>query len=658
MQLLQLIAPGPTRSNRIIRILLSWSLLVVSKIISLDAPFRFRSLVELYQDYNNEYYDFNEIILLQSAALGLIIGYGSSKIISGFFQLLSELVLSPATAEVGIILPLKAFDGALLSASRRLDGCHDSNNNDENERSGAAAAAGGQDEGRSGFARRALDRGIRASNQLLYRAIFNLFPAFVESACVLILLIKQVGLEVGLVAGLVSSTYVILTAVVMNNRIPVLRQQLKTEGIANGCAEDALSLAETVAAFGATSIEHQRYANALHKNSMTCIAVRTSYSLLKIMQVSILGVGSALIAYTGWRSAIRDSSNNLFNNIPGKLVLIQGLYAQLCAPLDHVGQHFRDCVTASEDLRELLTLSSSLPTASISSESKPVSSLPIISRQYLSKGQYATASPILEIKNMTFGYSSNDRNTSTNILKDISLTIPSGGKSVGIVGPSGSGKSTLLRVILGLEPIEGGNTSDNKIIINGVDVTEMERMSCFAMVGQENDLFRSLTLAQNIMYGTSNTTNDSKLHEILVEKALGNAVEDASLWPLIMKIEGGWNAQVGPRGRLLSGGERQRVCLARALFREEMQGGILLMDEITASLDAKTESMVTEAIQARVQKGATAILIAHRLASIQHCDMIIVMKDGQIIERGNHHNLMDKKGWYYDSWMLQQSVSK
>ena len=198
------------------------------------------------------------------------------------------------------------------------------------------------------------------------------------------------------------------------------------------------------------------------------------------------------------------------------------------------------------------------------------------------------------------------------------------------------------------------DNSTNRIFINGVDVTNMERMSCFAMVGQENDLFRSLTLAENIMYGTKNCTNDSKLHEILVEKALSNAVEDASLWPLIMKIEGGWNAQVGPRGRLLSGGERQRVCLARALFREEIQGGILLMDEITASLDAKTESQVTEALNQRVHKGATAILIAHRLASIQHCNIIIVMKDGKIIEKGNHHTLMDKRGWYYESWNLQQ----
>ena len=664
LQLQQLVAPSSSSSSsssrltRVLRIILSWSLLVVSKIISLDAPFRFRSLVELYQDYNNEYYDYNDVILLQSAALGLIVGYGSSKIVSGFFQLISELVLSPATAEVGIILPLKAFDGALLSASRRLDGAMDSTSNDDNEISAVSAAAGGQDEGRSGFARRALDRGIRASNQLLYRAIFNLFPAFVESVCVLYLLINQVGVEVGLVAALVSSTYVILTAAVMNNRIPILRQQLKTEGIANGCAEDALSLAETVAAFGATDIEHQRYANALYKNSLTCISVRTSYSLLKLMQVSILGIGSALIAYVGWRSAVRDS-NILFNNIPGKLVLIQGLFAQLCAPLDHVGQHFRDCVTASEDLRELLSLSSSLPPPSISSSSKPPSSLPLISRQYLSKSEYTNASPILEIRNLTFMYNSNiNSNEEQAILKNISLTIPSGGMSVGIVGPSGSGKSTLLRVILGLEPLNNAehyaDNNTNSIFINGVDVTDMERMSCFAMVGQENDLFRSLTLAQNIMYGTSNTTYDSKLHEILVEKALANAVEDASLWPLILKVEGGWNAQVGPRGRLLSGGERARVCLARALFREEMQGGILLMDEITASLDAKTENMVTEAVEARVQKGATAILIAHRLASIQHCDKIIVMKDGRIIETGNHHSLMDKKGWYHDSWMIQQ----
>ena len=132
-----------------------------------------------------------------------------------------------------------------------------------------------------------------------------------------------------------------------------------------------------------------------------------------------------------------------------------------------------------------------------------------------------------------------------------------------------------------------------------------------------------------------------------------NAAEDAQLEPLLQRLQGGWDGAVGPRGRLLSGGERQRVCLARALYREELNGGILLMDEVTASLDAKTESLVTNAMVKRVKKGATAILIAHRLSSVQHCDLVLVMKDGEIVERGTHAQLIKRAGWYAESWKLQ-----
>lgn len=126
--------------------------------------------------------------------------------------------------------------------------------------------------------------------------------------------------------------------------------------------------------------------------------------------------------------------------------------------------------------------------------------------------------------------------------------------------------------------------------------------------------------------------------------------------PLLQRLQGGWEGAVGPRGRLLSGGERQRVCLARALYREELNGGILLMDEVTASLDAKTEALVTNAVINRVKKGATAVLIAHRLSSVQHCDQVLVMKDGEIIERGTHSQLIKRTGWYAESWKLQSQT--
>ena len=176
-----------------------------------------------------------------------------------------------------------------------------------------------------------------------------------------------------------------------------------------------------------------------------------------------------------------------------------------------------------------------------------------------------------------------------------------------------------------------------------------------------------------------------------------NAATDSQLQPVVDKLKDGWASAVGPRGRLLSGGERQRVCLARALYRQEISvtanslpgneerrsnGCILLMDEVTSSLDAKTESIVIEAIMSRVRKGATAVLIAHRLSSVQQCDMILVMRDGEIIERGTHSELLQQGaqeassekvgrlpknmsisnieqqvGWYSEAWSLQSSSS-
>ena len=160
-------------------------------------------------------------------------------------------------------------------------------------------------------------------------------------------------------------------------------------------------------------------------------------------------------------------------------------------------------------------------------------------------------------------------------------------------------------------------------------------------------LFLSLTLSLSLSLTLS-------FFLYLSPNPVENAAEDAQLDPLLQRLQGGWDGAVGPRGRLLSGGERQRVCLARALYREELNGGILLMDEVTASLDAKTESLVTNAVKNRVKKGATAILIAHRLSSVQHCNLVLIMKDGVIIESGTHAQLIRRTGsWYAESWKLQ-----
>ena len=248
----------------------------------------------------------------------------------------------------------------------------------------------------------------------------------------------------------------------------------------------------------------------------------------------------------------------------------------------------------------------------------------------------------------------------------------------------------MLRVLLGLESIiDNANettASGNKgsILIYGQDLTAFNRVPFFSMVGQESDLFRGLNLKENVQYGEhtlllmDQLKSSSPESQRIEEEALNNAAMDSALYPVVAKQAQGWQAAVGPRGRLLSGGERQRVSIARALYRQEMSlysslfpqpeaedeqegksslgGCILLMDEVTASLDAKTESAVTDAIIARVRKGATALMVAHRLSSLQKCNLILVLRDGEVVERGTHAELIRNKGWYAESWKLQSTT--
>ena len=554
-----------TRKERFARIIVGWSLLLIAKSIALASPLFFRALVNEGKIVDGLVATTGPMSLdavMQASALGLILGLGSAKLAAGFVQLICELILSSATVSAAEALPQEAFSAALASASRRWEdgvvgaavkgptatataGGSGSGKSpvigvvplaktkDKSLASGAAAAAGGQDEGRSGFARRALDRGLRASNQFLYRTIFNLLPSFVESFCVVCLMIQRAGLVVGLTAGLVAYTFVGLTMFVMHKRIPVLRSMLRAEGIANGCAEDALSLAETVASFGATKLEENRYADALARVSRANMKVRYTFSFLKLSQTIVNGLGAALLIYVTWKTATDplnmaakgrfslpcpfidskffffarliavvdciDTSSTPFiapftpplptntshstlptntspicwsyagtlstmdsrYSVAGQLVLVQSLYAQLCAPLDHVGQHFRDAVSAAEDLRDLESLKRVLIEASGSGSgggsgsdggviTGPQAKPPKVSRQPGGRSEWMNHAPRLQVNNLIFSYPKETTSTATSsaatggggstiitqtpILRNVSFSIPAGGYSLGIVG--------------------------------------------------------------------------------------------------------------------------------------------------------------------------------------------------------------------------------
>ncbi|PAV76660.1 hypothetical protein WR25_23384 isoform C [Diploscapter pachys] len=235
----------------------------------------------------------------------------------------------------------------------------------------------------------------------------------------------------------------------------------------------------------------------------------------------------------------------------------------------------------------------------------------------------------LFLKNVTFRYPSRPI---VPILKDMTLKI-SVGESVAFVGPSGSGKSTIISLFQRMySPTEGFVVLD-KYNAKAINPAYLRR--CVVAVGQEPTLF-SFTIKENIAYGLIES-------EATMEKVI-EAAKIADIHDFIVSLPQGYDTEVGEFGAQLSGGQRQRIAIARAVIRKPV---VLLLDEATASLDTLTEKVVQQAFE-KAGKSCTCVQIAHRLSSIRNVDRIYVVVDGQITEEGNHDELMELKGLYYE----------
>lgn len=214
------------------------------------------------------------------------------------------------------------------------------------------------------------------------------------------------------------------------------------------------------------------------------------------------------------------------------------------------------------------------------------------------------------------------------VLNEISFSV-NRGQTIAIVGPSGSGKTTLLSLISKFyEPKAGSIKYFGTLLSELKDgVVEGE----LSVVTQEPILFSS-SLAENIRYGRNDATDDE----------IRAAAEMANLGELLQTLPNGLLTEIGERGTRLSGGERQRVSIARAVLKNPR---LLLLDEPTSSLDSHNEHLVQQALQ-RLMEGRTTIIVAHRLSTVQHADLIIVLQSGRIVESGNHRALMEQSGLY------------
>jgi ABC-type multidrug transport system fused ATPase/permease subunit len=284
-------------------------------------------------------------------------------------------------------------------------------------------------------------------------------------------------------------------------------------------------------------------------------------------------------------------------------------------------------------VRKIVTLSAKLAKASVSTQR--IGELLDITPEIDDKPWAIPATNLrwgISFQDVSFRYTDGEA-----ALHDVSFVIRPG-QRVALVGASGAGKTTIINLILRLyEPQQG------VILIDHVPLAEYQRASLRREIGlvlQDSILFGA-TVAENISYGKPEATRQE----------IETAARQASAHDFIMRLPEGYDTIIGEMGSTLSGGQRQRIAIARALIK---QPGMLILDEPTSSLDAESEHLIRETIN-RLQRGKTTIVIAHDLVSIRDFDLILVMKDGRLIDCGTHQQLMAQTG-YYAALVQRQTI--
>ena len=237
----------------------------------------------------------------------------------------------------------------------------------------------------------------------------------------------------------------------------------------------------------------------------------------------------------------------------------------------------------------------------------------------------------MEFKNFSFYYPEEKEAS----LKDISFKLNKG-ETLGIVGKSGSGKSTLVKQILRFY-----NFDKNKVFINNIPYEEYDITSVrskFGYVSQENILL-SKTVRENILFGSVSEDDERII----------NVIKKADFYKDIQNLEKGLDTVVGERGLGLSGGQKQRISLARALYRDPE---ILVLDDSFSAIDANTENKIINSLKEN-RKNRTNIIISHRISAVEHADLILVMDNGEIVDRGTHEELISKDSWYKEQFEYQ-----
>jgi ATP-binding cassette subfamily B protein len=386
------------------------------------------------------------------------------------------------------------------------------------------------------------------------------------------------------------------------------RSQREHEGLVASRLHEALSALHLVRAYARERHEQERFEReSSHTLEESVRTARLEAAATRAVEV-ISAVGMCAVVLVGALQVIAGRM------LPGDVLVFTAYLTSMYKPLRNlakISSQFSKAMASAERISEIFT----------------------IEPEYLEDRSGVVVESLRG--EIVFDHVSFDYGDGKGVLRDVSFAIAPG-QRVAFVGASGAGKSTIASLLLRFYEHQEGS-----ILIDGVEIEKYERESLRRQIGvvlQESVLFGA-TIRENIAYGKPEAT-DAEIEA---------AARGAYAHEFIAELPDGYETIIGERGSTLSGGQRQRLCLARAIVKRP---SLLILDEPTSAVDAESSSLIQEALD-ELRRGKTMIVISHQFAGLEDFDQIIVLRNGEVVERGTHDELLHRRGYYCDLFARQ-----